>query len=436
MSPEGGSRGRGPTIALQRGSGHDSVGHVFEQDAHSLKWDEDEVALNAGDSGPSPRPKLPHARDLGKIIPWTENSMNPDQATQQNPEAAGRHEEYLRIASEIAQAPVRSRAGFGAFRHFEGVFWDSLRLVLDSSYFSPRQPNGPWPIPVFDPEFWHFFGRRHWITPRAFIESVLTSPASFSPNPLWALFWALAKAEHEFLHRYIPYWSHEERLTGHLVSQLIERLESFSSHWIALNASADRESSCRIWYADTATARREAMTGADLGLIVQAKFGPQEEFFKVARFQSKKVGRNGTARIDIEQVEALLHRQKLGYYLFYHPLDRNSWSLAPTVRSASDFQNDLEQARQQQKGRHSLGEISKPVNGNGFDLGMFVTFALADAASDHGVLASTASEAVAAVMDAGAPASRVLVVTLGEGTTPVQWNAALGEWIGYQFIEE
>lgn len=361
--------------------------------------------------------------------------MNQDPSAPGQSAVAGRHVEYIRIASDIAQGSIRSRSGFGAFRHFDGVFADSVRIVLESSYFSPHPPDGPWPILVYDPEFWHFFGRRHWMTPRTFIGNVLTSPASYSPAPVWALFWALAKAEHEFLQRYVPYWSHEERLTGHLVSQLIERLEGFAPHWSALNTEPGKESFCRIWYADTAAARKEGVTGADLGLIVQARLGSQEEFFKAARFQSKKVGRSGDARIDLNQVKALLHHQRLGYYLFYHPLDKKSWSLAPTVRPATDFQHDLEQA-QQQKPRHQLGEFSRSVNGKGIDLAMFITFALADAGADHGVLASTAAEAVSVLMSGDPRPSRVLVVTLGEGTAPVEWNTVLRQWIGFQFLEE
>jgi hypothetical protein len=361
--------------------------------------------------------------------------MNQDRSIQAQSDESGGPVDFIRIASEIAEAPLRSRWGFGAFRKFDGVFRDSIDIVLQSSYFSLRPLDGPWPILVYDPKFWHFLGWRHWMTPRTFIGNVLTSPASYNPAPVWALFWALAKAEHEFLQRYVPYWSHEERLTGHLVSQLIERLEGFAPHWRALNAEPAKESLCRIWYADTAAARKEGVTGADLGLIIQARLGTQEEFFKAARFQSKKVRRSGDARIDLNQVKALLHPQRLGYYVFYHPLDKNSWSLAPTVRPATDFQDDLKQAQQQNPPRQ-LGEITKSVNRNGVDLAMFVTFALADAGADHGVLASTAVEAASVLMSGDPRPSRVLVVTLGEVTTPVEWNTVLREWIGSQFLEE
>ena len=128
-----------------------------------------------------------------------------------------------------------------------------------------------------DREMRHFFGRNMRSNPRVFIEELLATPTSYNPKGVWALFWALAKAEHNFLHKYVPYWSHEERLTGHLVSQLIDRLEEFGDAWATLNESTEPKATCRIWYADTATGRREATTGADLGLIVQAKFRDQDE---------------------------------------------------------------------------------------------------------------------------------------------------------------
>jgi len=358
------------------------------------------------------------------------------------PEAPTQRPEFTHLTSaaqDLVHGTLRGRTGFGAFRHFENIFRESLQVVLESSFLVHPKENGWPPFMAYDPELWHFFGRRMRSNPRVFIEGLLTAPTSYNPKAVWALFWALSKAEHHFLHKYIPYWSHEERLTGHLVSQLIERLEEFGDDWATLNESAESKSTCRIWYADTATGRREATTGADLGLIVQAKFRDQDEFFKVIRFQAKKVGRSGNARIDLDQVAALIQRDHLGYYLFYHPLLKNSWSLAPTVRAARDFENHLTEAQkqQQQKLRRPLGETSAQVQQNGLDLAMFITFAVADPASEHGVLASDAREAVSVLMSGDIPnPSRVLVVTLGEGPTPVQWDETMHEWIGFQFNEE
>jgi hypothetical protein len=79
------------------------------------------------------------------------------------------------------------------------------------------------------------------------------------------------------------------------------------------NQSSDK-TYCRIHYVDTATASREAITGADLGLIIQAQLPRQQEYFKAARFQSKKVSKSGSARIDLDQAEKLIAAKNYGYY--------------------------------------------------------------------------------------------------------------------------
>ena len=109
------------------------------------------------------------------------------------------------------------------------------------------------------------------------------------------------------------------------------------------------------------------------------------------------------------------------------------------MRSAKEFEHHLTEAQkqQQQKLRHPLGETSVQVRDSGLDLAMFITFAVADPASEHGVLASDQREAVSVLMSGDLPdPSRVLVVTLGEGATPVQWDETMHECIGSQFNEE
>jgi len=157
----------------------------------------------------------------------------------------------------------QGRAGFGALRRLEQLLQKSVQLVVESGIFAHPKNEHPWP--------WIAFRRGMPAHHRFFFEKVLGSPLSYDPSAFWALFWALAKAEHLFLFRYTPFWSHEERLTGHLVSQVMERVEEFAGHWRTLGRAGLEPTHCRIWYADTATARREKITGADLGLVVHAK---------------------------------------------------------------------------------------------------------------------------------------------------------------------
>ena len=351
---------------------------------------------------------------------------NQDSSTAAEALPASGYESYIQLALNIGEQHTRSRAGFGAFRHFQSVCRSSVALALESAFFSDinRQPS---PFHLLDEElFFDFLMRKGRPRPnfRYFFEKALANPASFNPSCLWALFWAVAKAEHDFLTRYIPYWSHEERLTGHLVSQLAA-LDS-------ANQLPDK-THCRIHYVDTATASREAITGADLGLIIQAQLPRQQEYFKAARFQAKKVSKSGSARIDLDQAEKLIAAKHYGYYLFYHPYISNEWSLPPTVSSAVQFNSHVNEARQNAP-KHpgaTLGEKSVDIDGGNFDFATFITFALADQASEHGTLASTAEEAVRLLTtNRGLPSlSRIVAVTLGARATEVDWDGLLIESI-------
>lgn len=344
---------------------------------------------------------------------------------------------YVQLALSIGEQHTRSRGGFGAFRQFRDICRNSMGLVFESGFFA--NSNHQTPFHLLDDEFFlDFYMRKGRFRPnfKHFFEQVLTNPSSYNPACLWSLFWAVAKAEHEFLLRYIPYWSHEERLTGHLVSQLITRLEDFEVYWAALEDGNDAQdkSHCRIHYMDTATARRESLTGADLGLIVQARFSRQREFFKAVRFQAKKVDKGGSARIDLTQADTLIKTKNIGYYLFYHHYDAQSWSLPPTVQPASNFDYHVEESRKSNNLKdEELGEKSVGVTSNGYDFATFITFALADQASEHGVLASSAEEATRLLMttNKGLPSlSRIVVVTLGSQATEIDWDRLFNEYIG------
>jgi hypothetical protein len=346
------------------------------------------------------------------------------------------YEKYTQLALSIGEQRVRSRAGFGAFRHYRSVCRSSIALALESGFFSGASGQFM-PFHLLDEDLLiDLFMRKGRYQPnfRHFFEQVLTTPSSFNPPCLWALFWAIAKAEHDFLTRYIPYWSHEERLTGHLVSQLMTRIEDFEPHWAALDSANQLtdKAHCRIHYVDTATASHEAITGADLGLIVQVQLPRQQEYFKAVRFQAKKVSTSGSARIDLDQAEKLIEAKDFGYYLFYHSYDAKRWSLPPTVSSAIRFNFNVEEGRKKipKNSVTKLGEQSIDIDGGNFDFATFITFALADQSSEHGVLTSTAEEAVRLLMTAnrGLPnLSRIMAVTLGAQASEVDWDRLLVE---------
>jgi hypothetical protein len=196
------------------------------------------------------------------------------------------NDSYALLAAAIANPAIQSRVGFGTFRKHRELFERSHRLIARSSLVAPpdNAVHGSWPL---DPDYLHFV-LRHGDYNHSHFFRYLTSPLVFQPRCIWALFWALVKSEHQFANKFLPFWSHEERLTGHFVSQICERIDEFTVHWSSLVGDDAKRSWLDVWYADTATDNREKVTGADLGLIVNGKYGEEEEFFKVARFDTSR----------------------------------------------------------------------------------------------------------------------------------------------------
>ena len=340
---------------------------------------------------------------------------------------------YVQLASAIADPAIQSRVGFGTFRKFPRLFEKSLGLVAGSGLLAPSGTGAPWPW-AMDPEFFHFAMRHGQYNHSHFLRH-LKSPEVYAPACIWALFWALAKAEHRFSNKYLPFWSHEERLTGHFISQICERIEEFNVHWSSLIGTAGERSWLDVWYADTSAGNREKETGADLGLILHGQYASDDEFYKVARFQVKKVPSNNSARIDLSQTKALLRQDYVGHYLFFHAQDSQEWRRPPSVAPASEFQYRLEQAEkkliEQKKEPKNLGDESiENVDGSSFDFATFITFGIADPAADFGAFARSKASAVRVLMSGGPP-SRLAVISLGEQIQPSEWLHEMEEYVRF-----
>ena len=335
---------------------------------------------------------------------------------------------WREMANSIAGPSLRTRGGIGAYRKHRDILRDTVQLALESGNFAAPTPASCLAV---HPRLFHFYWEELGILPwDQFFADWLVSPTVFRPQCLWALYWGLAKAELAFATRYVPMWSHDERLTGHLVSQVIERMEEFQPHWLELDrASGAPESTLNIWYADVAAGRLEKETGADLGLILHASYRGQSEFFKVVRVQAKKVGTSGSARIDVAQARVLTARDNLGYYVFYHGPDKDGWQLPPTVQSSAAVWNRIPSEIKEQKNmqparvRGSDGVASVGVRERGWDFAAFLAFSVSDLGATVGVPANTPEDAVTTLMRGVGlpPPSRVVVITLGTPTAPVDW---------------
>src|SRR5262245_5684504 len=342
-------------------------------------------------------------------------------------------DEYAERAKSLIGGILRGRSGFGALRHFDRIFRDTARLVLQSSFISLSSDRVSIPLVPWHRRFRDYFLDDVFLNHRFFVSEMLTKPINYDPRTIWALFWALAKAEHEFLRRYIPFWSHEERIRGHLVFRCINRLEGFADAWLVLSGASSGEVLCRIWYADTAMDRRERETGADFGLVIHAKYPGQDELFKVVRFQAKKASRSGHAFLSLRQLKVLSRTENLGYYVFYHPFDEQRWSLTPTVASSSGlkdmFKDELVNVPDDEDHtKLSDKSIGIEARDGGWDFSSFVTFAVADPASEHGVLARDPKDAALILMSHSMP-SRVMIMTVGQGASTVDWGDVLREYL-------
>lgn len=359
--------------------------------------------------------------------------MDEPEATPTPATARVADDDLTAVGRDLSAVALRGPNGLGALRHYPDVARHTLRLILDSALLAVPAAPEPFPAPwLASRHAMHFFMHEFGYTPRRALADVvaglLPRPGAFDPRPIWALFWALIKAEHEFLFRFVRFWSHEERLTGHLVSQLVDRVEEFGGHWGTLSEAYVRDGRrprCNIAYFDTATARQEKQTGADLGLVIHGQYAPGAEFFKVARFQAKKATASGKATIDLGQVPPLIATPRLGYYLFYHELRGDGGTPTPTVREAEDFKDLAEGDAEPPSERDTVDALSE-----GWDFASFLVFALADPTSDYGVVRPSARDAVGTLFgyqkNLQNP-SRVLVLTLGS-PDPVDWDNLTREW--------
>lgn len=175
---------------------------------------------------------------------------------------------------------------------------------------------------------------------RVLIEDILTN--GFGLHPLLdTVFAAFARAEVRFSLRFVPQRSHEERLTGSLVSEIEAAIHLASGHFRRQAEERYREARDVdfIYYDLSRGGCLENRTGADLGLILHVDLPDWPPLTRYAAFQAKKL--DGSAQIDGHQFDTL--RSQFGEaaaYLFY---DMGFSTLAPPiVIEASDLKDARE----------------------------------------------------------------------------------------------
>lgn len=241
------------------------------------------------------------------------------------------------------------------------------------------------------------------------------------------LFKAFAYGEYRFAYRYCPIGSHEERLTGHLISEMCSSLAVVSAH-ISDRAKElyGEEVQLDFAYEDLAAGRRETYTGADFGIILFVNLpGMPEPHIRCAAFQAKKVSGSGaaSARIDIEQLRSLLSfAGKDGAYYCFYDCDASS-CLSPLVASAQLIAHNIADCKwNEEPTEHLPATETKAVEAlklSRCSLAEYLVFSMAMRGEGHP--ASNLWEAASylthrrneAPGEGGPPVQRMLVVTLG-----------------------
>jgi len=189
-----------------------------------------------------------------------------------------------------------------------------------------------------------------WSPGFADLHMLLNDDASWAGRPLLRpLFKAFVYAEHRFSSRFCPLGSHEERLTGHLVSEISSALTVVEPFIQQRGRDLyGQEVELDFVYEDLAAGGRETYTGADFGIVLFVNLpGMIEPHVRWAVFQAKKVqAGKSTARIEVKQLVDLINWSQdrtepdAALYCFYDT--DAARGLAPVVANALSVKNAVE----------------------------------------------------------------------------------------------
>ncbi|MCL2064735.1 MAG: hypothetical protein FWG98_10265 [Candidatus Cloacimonetes bacterium] len=216
-----------------------------------------------------------------------------------------------------------------------------------------------------------------------YLRNLLKNEVAFD-NPLfYMLFKAFVYAEIKFIYNFVPQNSHEERLTGHLVSEIANSLsiikETFEQKAFELYHS---NVILEFHYADLSANNNEKNTGADLGLIFHINLPDYQEKVNVAIIQSKKF--NNNARIDLMQIDTLQkYAKNYAYYCFYDMnMDERNSPLIQKANTITSFINN--DKRESSCGIKSL-DRTDIVNGwdGGIPLSIFLIFDMLNSENEN-----------------------------------------------------
>lgn len=219
----------------------------------------------------------------------------------------------------------------------------------------------------------HFF---HFMEPPktsiSFLRHLINSNSYFDNELFYIVFKAFLFAETRFIENYIPQNSHEERLTGHLISEFSSALGIIKKTFADKSFEMYNEKlELDFFYADLSSNKREKITGSDFGLIFHINLPDYPNEVRAVVFQAKKFKNNAT--IDIQQCRALKKFGNKGAYYCFYDMELKETS-SPLVVQANRISLPSEDEKIKSKS-FSRDEIFNNWDG-GIPLSVFLTFNL------------------------------------------------------------
>ncbi len=246
----------------------------------------------------------------------------------------------------------------------------------------------------------------------------------------------LIAAEIRFSSKYIPQNSHEERLTGHLLSESIFFLDLAKKEFLkTCRKLFNTEFDLDFHYADVATNSNEAKSGADFGVILIADLPNSPKVIKAFKFQAKKA--NPSATINIQQMESLISGGDEGaFYLFYcmqNEKNTKKGCLSPVVLNAQRCKNIISTKENKQK----TFTLSKDVIRK--KTIPFSAFLMLEGLNPDNNIGHSCSNLEAAARyiysdEANYQVSRVMVVSVGAGPVPKEPDVGANDKFSGNFL--
>ncbi|MET4026947.1 hypothetical protein ABIE59_002475 [Marinobacter sp. MBR-99] len=182
---------------------------------------------------------------------------------------------------------------------------------------------------------------------------------------------ALAFGELEFWERDLPQNSHEERLTGHILSKIFSSVR-FCSESISDYSKEvfKNELPIEVSYHDLSKNNREKVTGSDFGVILHTNFPDQEESVMGVAIQAKKL-KDNLSYLPIAQADAQLKFAGTdGAYCCFYDVADTGERLPPAVLRSEPIVGQCETTKNDYKVQREM------VSSSGLPLSLFLIWVL------------------------------------------------------------